>query len=331
MEMRKLGTAGLQVPKLGLGCMGMSYAYGTGDDAESLRVLDRCLELGITFWDTAEMYGPFKNEELLGRALRNKSRDKITIATKFAWRFDSENKSVDLDSSPAHIRESLEGSLRRLNTDYVDLYYQHRLDPKTPIEDTVGALAELVDAGKVRYIGLSEVGPAIIRRANAVHPISAVQLEYSLWEREIEESVLPAMRELGIGLVAYSPLGRGFLTGRFTKPDDVEENDWRRSSPRFQEDNFRHNMKLVKLVQQIASANDATPAQVALAWVLRQGDDIVPIPGTKRVRYLEENAKAADLQLPDFAWDELDSALDSFEPAGSRYPEWAMQTVDRTG
>jgi aryl-alcohol dehydrogenase-like predicted oxidoreductase len=330
MQKRLLGRQGLEVSALGLGCMGMSYAYGSVDDAESIRVLHRALDLGINFWDTAELYGPFRNEELLGRALKGQLRDKVIIATKFAWRFGTGGEQLGLDGSPAHIKQAIEGSLARLGTDYIDLYYQHRLDPNTPIEDTVGALADLVRAGKVRHIGLSEVGPGTIRRAHAVHPLAAVQTEYSLWERGVEEAVLPILRELGISLVAYSPLGRGFLAGRFNSADELEESDWRRRNPRFQAENLRHNIKLANLVKEIAMANEATPAQVALAWLLRQGSDVIPIPGTKHVYYLEENAHATNLRLPPPAWSALDRALDSFRVAGLRYPEAAMHFIDTT-
>jgi aryl-alcohol dehydrogenase-like predicted oxidoreductase len=330
LEKRKLGTQGLEVSELGLGCMGMSWAYGPADENESIRVLHRALELGIDFWDTAEMYGPFTNEALLGRALKGKLRQQVIIATKFAMRFGSKGEMLGLDSSPAHIVKSIEGSLNRLGTDYIDLYYQHRLDPNTPIEDTVGALAKLVQQGKVRFIGLSEVGPGIIRRAHAVHPLTAVQMEYSIWERGIEDKVLPAMRALGIGLVAYSPVGRGFLTGKIKSPGDLDKTDWRLGVPRFQEGNFAHNLAVVEAIQKIASAGQATPAQVALAWVLRRGDDIVPIPGTKHVAWLEENAKAANLKLPDSYWQELDATLSEFQVAGPRYPEAAMRTIDTT-
>jgi aryl-alcohol dehydrogenase-like predicted oxidoreductase len=310
--------------------MGMSFAYGTTDDTESTRVLHRALELGINFWDTAEMYGPFKNEELIGRAIKGRPRDQVIIATKFAWRFGEKGQPVALDGSPAHIKKTVEGSLARLGTDYIDLYYQHRLDPNTPIEDTVGAMADLVRAGKVRYLGLSEVGPGTIRRAHAVHPITAVQSEYSLWERGVEAEVLPTLRALGIGFVPYSPIGRGFLSGRFKSVDDLEESDWRRRNPRFNAENFQHNLQLVDMVKEIATTNQATPAQVALAWLLRQGKDIVPIPGTKRVRYLEENAGAADLKLPESAWRKLDQALETFQVAGLRYPEASMRFIDTT-
>jgi aryl-alcohol dehydrogenase-like predicted oxidoreductase len=328
MHKRKLGRQGLEVSALGLGCMGMSFAYGHPDDAASLRVLRRALDLGISFWDTAELYGPFSNEELIGRMLKEVPRQRVTIATKFAWRFGPHGEQLALDSSPAQVRRSLEGSLRRLGTDHLDLYYQHRLDPAVPIEETVGALGDLVREGKVRFIGLSEVGPAIVRRAHAVHPLSVVQSEYSLWERGVEEKLLPVLRELGIGLVAYSPVGRGFLTGRIKSPEDLEASDWRRSNPRFQPENLAHNLSLVQAVQQIAAAHEATPAQVALAWLLRRGSDIVPIPGTKHVRYLEENAQAVGLALPEEVWGELERALASFAVAGERYPAEALRYID---
>lgn len=330
MHKRKLGRQGLEVSALGLGCMGMSYAYGHQDDAASIRVLRRALELGVNFWDSAEMYGPFTNEELLGRLLKEVPRQRVVIATKFAWRFGPHGEQLALDSSPAQVRKSLEGSLRRLGTDHIDLYYQHRLDPSVPIEETVGALADLVGQGKLRYIGLSEVGPAIVRRAHAVHPLSAVQSEFSLWERGIELKLLPVLRELGIGFVAYSPMGRGFLTGKIGSPEDLEPADWRRKNPRFLAQNLSHNMQLVRIVEEIASAHDATPAQVALAWLLRRGSDIVPIPGTKHLSYLEENVQAVGLKLADAVWSALDSAVASFEVAGERYPEEAMRFIDNS-
>ena len=322
MKTRKLGRQGLEVSALGLGCMGMSYAYGPADDTESLRVLQRSLELGCNFWDTAELYGPFKNEELLGRALKQVKRERVVVATKFAMKFGPTGEMLGLDSSPAHLKKAVEGSLKRLGTDHIDLLYQHRLDPNTPIEDTVGAMGELVREGKVRYLGLSEVGPAILRRAHKVHPISALQSEYSLWERGLERAVIPTLRELGIGLVAYSPMGRGFLTGRFSKPEDLPETDWRRNNPRFQAESFKHNLELVDAVQAIAKDCGATPAQVALAWLLRKGGDIVPIPGTKREKYLAENLKAAELVLPDLALRGLDELLRNspFRGAGIRKP-----------
>ena len=330
MDTRKLGGQGLKVSALGLGCMGMSAFYGGTDDAESLRVLRRAVELGLNFWDTAEAYGPFTNEKLIARALRDIPRESVIIATKFAWKFGPGGERIGLDGSPAHVKEAVEGSLRRLGTDHIDLYYQHRLDPRVPIEETVGAMSDLVAAGKVRAIGLSEVGPGTIRRAHAVHPLSAVQTEYSLWERGVEERVLPVLRELGIGLVAYSPLGRGFLTGRFKSLEDLDDSDWRRTQPRFLGDNLAHNLELVRVLQGIASTHGATAAQVALAWVLKQGVDIVPIPGTRRVKHLEEDARAADLGLSESAWAELDRTLALFRTAGLRYPEEGMAYIDET-
>lgn len=330
MKTRTLGRNGLKVSALGLGCMGMSYAYGAADDNESLRVLRRALELGVNFWDTAELYGPFINEELLGRALKEVRRDQVVVATKFAFEFGPGGERIGLNSKPAHIKQAVEGSLKRLGTDVIDLYYQHRLDPRTPIEETVGALKDLIQAGKIRHYGLSEVGPKTIRRAHVVHPVTAVQSEYSLWERGVEEAVLPTLRELGIGFVPYSPIGRGFLTGAFRKPEDIPEGDWRRANPRFQGKNFEHNLALVDEVKKIAASVKATPAQVALAWLLHQGPDIVPIPGTKRVKYLEENAKAADLELPPSIWADLSKILASFHAAGERYPEDGMRTIDQS-
>lgn len=329
MQLRKLGREGLVVPCLGLGCMGMSWGYGQADESESINVLKRALELGINFWDTAELYGPYKNEELLGKVIKTISRENVIIATKFAFKFKPNGEIAELDSSPAHIKKTIEGSLQRLNTDYIDLYYQHRLDPNTPIEDTMQALSDLVKAGKVRYVGLSEVGPATIRRAHAIHPLAAVQSEYSLWERGVEEQVLPTLRELGIGFVAYSPMGRGFLTGQIKKLEDLEPNDRRRSQPRFQGENFALNFKLVDLVKEIAFAHHATPAQIALAWLLRQGEDIVPIPGTKRIKYLEENVKSANLKLSESAWSELEKILENFQTAGTRFPESTMKMISK--
>jgi aryl-alcohol dehydrogenase-like predicted oxidoreductase len=329
MQMRKLGRAGLEVSALGLGCMSMSPVYGAAvDDAESIRTLHRSLELGINFWDTAELYGPFTNEELLGRALKGKKRENAVLATKFAFRFNEDGTRA-LDSSPAHVKRTVEGSLKRLGTDYIDLYYQHRLDPATPIEDTVGALADLVQQGKVRYIGLSEVGPETLRRAHAVHPVSALQSEYSLWERGVEQKVFPTLRELGIGFVAYSPFSRGLLTGAIDRLDQLDASDWRRRNPRFQGDNLTRNLEIVEHVKRIAARHGATPGQVALAWILHQGKDIVPIPGTKRVRYLEENARAADLALPDTAWDELEQALAAHPVSGGRYDDAGMAMIER--
>jgi len=328
MHKRKLGRQGLEVSALGLGCMGMSFAYGHPDDALSIKVLWRALDLGVNFWDTAELYGPFLNEELIGRVLKEVPRQRVVLATKFAWRFGPHGEQVALDGSPAYVRKSVEGSLKRLGTDHIDLYYQHRLDPAVPVEETVGALSELVRQGKVLFIGLSEVGPAIVRRAHAVHPLSAVQSEYSLWERGIERKLLPVLRELGIGLVAYSPMGRGFLTGRINSEGDLEASDWRRRNPRFQGDNLLHNLSLVATLREIAAAHEATPAQLALAWLLRRGGDIVPIPGTKHPRYLEENAQAVGLTLSEAVWTELERALASFQVAGERYPAEALRYLD---
>jgi aryl-alcohol dehydrogenase-like predicted oxidoreductase len=330
MQKRKLGTQGLTVSALGLGCMGMSWAYGPTNEAESLAVLARSLELGINFWDTAEVYGPYKNEELVGKALKNTVRDKVIIATKFGFTWDEKNEINGTDGSPTHIRQSIEGSLQRLGTDYIDLYYQHRLDPNTPIEETIQALAQLVQEGKIRYIGLSEVGPGTIRRAHAVHPISALQSEYSLWDRGIEEKILPTLRELGIGLVPFSPIGRGFLTGKITNVQDLDKADFRQNLDRFQGDNLDHNIQLVEIVKSIGAKYQATPVQVALAWLLQQGSDIVPIPGTKHVKYLEENAKSANITLPAAAWDEINTLLNTFEIKGTRYPEKMMKLDDKS-
>lgn len=328
MYKRKLGRQGLEVSAMGLGCMGMSFAYGPSDDELSVKVLRRAFDLGVTFFDTAEMYGPFTNEELVGRLLREVPRSRVTIATKFGWRFGSYGEQLGLDSSPGQVVRALEGSLRRLGTDYVDLLYQHRLDPATPIEETVGALSALVRQGKVRYIGLSEVGPAIVRRAHAIHPVSAVQSEFSLFERGVETRLFPTLRELGIGFVAYSPVGRGALTGKIRSLDDLHASDWRRNNPRFQDENLSHNLKLVEILKEIAGAHEVTPAQLALAWVLRRGQDIVPIPGTRHLRYLEENAQAAVIKLPEPVWSRLAAALDAFQVAGERYPEEALRYLD---
>jgi aryl-alcohol dehydrogenase-like predicted oxidoreductase len=324
---RPLGRQGLEVSTLGLGCMGMSQSYGVPDDAESVATLHRALELGITFLDTAEAYGPFTNETLIGRALRGR-RDRAVLATKFGFRFDG-NRLVGTDSRPGHIREVVEASLRRLETDRIDLLYQHRLDPAVPIEDVVGTMAELIREGKVRFLGLSEVGEATIRRAHAVHPISAVQSEYSLWERNLEGDVIPVLRELGIGLVAFSPLGRGFLTGTAQRAEDYPEGDYRRGDPRFQGANFDANMRAAAVVQELARRIGATPAQVALAWLLHKGGDIVPIPGTKRRKYLEENAGAGVLGLEPADVALLDRALPPEAVAGPRYNEQMMTFIDR--
>jgi aryl-alcohol dehydrogenase-like predicted oxidoreductase len=327
LKTRTLGTGGLKVSALGLGCMGMSQSYGPPDDRESLATLDRALELGVTLFDTAEAYGPFTNEELLGRALEGR-RDRVVLATKFGFRF-SGNQLTGTDSRPEHVREVVEASLRRLRTDRIDLLYQHRVDPDVPIEDVVGAMAELVREGKVRFLGLSEAGEATIRRAHAVHPISALQSEYSLWERNLERDLIPVLRQLGIGLVAFSPLGRGFLTGTAKRAEEYAEGDYRRGDPRFQGENFDANMRAAAVVQEVGRRRGATPAQVALAWLLHQGEDVVPIPGTKRRRYLEENLAAASLALSPAEVEELDRALAPEMVAGPRYNERMMAFIDR--
>jgi aryl-alcohol dehydrogenase-like predicted oxidoreductase len=324
MEQRKLGTQGLTVSAMGLGCMGMTFAYGTADEAESIATIHRALELGINFLDTAEVYGPYSNEELLGRALRGR-REGVIVATKFGFRIEG-GKNVGVNGTPENAKRVAEQSLARLGIDRIDLYYQHRRDPSVPIEETVGAMKELVEEGKVRFLGLSEVSPETLRRANAVHPISALQNEYSLWERRIEKTILPTARELGVGLVPYSPLGRGFLTGA-VNVEQLEANDFRRTNPRFSPENARRNQRIVDVVRDVAAQSSATPAQVALAWVLSRGDDVVPIPGTKRVRYLEENVGALQVQL---SGEQL-AALDVLHQytAGERYRPEMMQLVDQ--
>jgi aryl-alcohol dehydrogenase-like predicted oxidoreductase len=329
MDYRKLGKDGPQVSALGLGCMGMSFAYGPTDDEESLRVLHRYLELGGNFLDTAEIYGPYKNEELVGRFLREVSRDKVIVATKFGFRIGSGGiRSVD--SSPENIRRACDGSLKRLGVDTIDLYYQHRVDPKVPIEETVGAMAELVSAGKVRMIGLSEAGPETLRRAVKVHPIAAVQSEYSLWSREVESNgVLATCRELGITFVSYSPLGRGFLTGAIQKLEDLDVTDWRRTNPRFREKALQENLKLAAAVKDLAKEKGVTPAQLALAWVLAQGNDVVPIPGTKRVRYLEDNMGALRVNLTESDKKKIADRVAQFKVVGERYTADMMALVQR--
>jgi aryl-alcohol dehydrogenase-like predicted oxidoreductase len=327
LKSRRLGSQGLECSELGLGCMGMSQSYGVPDDAESIATIHRALELGVTLFDTAEAYGPFTNEELLARALKGR-RDQAIIATKFGFRF--EGRAVNgVDSRPEHIKSVAEASLRRLGTDHIDLLYQHRVDPAVPIEDVVGAMADLVSAGKVRFLGLSEAGEQTIRRAHAVHPISALQSEYSLWERNLEGDIIPLLRELGIGLVAFSPLGRGFLTDTARRAEEYPEDDYRHTDPRFQGENFDANVRAAGVVRDVAKEKGARPGQVALAWLLNKGPDIVPIPGTKRRRYLEENVAAADVHLSRADVERLDAALPPTVVAGPRYNERMMAFIDR--
>ena len=325
MNKRSLGSQGLVVSAEGLGCMGMSQSYGPADEQESLATIDRAIELGIDFFDTAEVYGPYKNEELLGRALRGR-RDRVIIATKFGWKIE-DGKMTGVDSS--RIREAVDGSLRRLATDYIDLLYQHRVDPKIPIEEVVRTMSDLVREGKVRFLGLSEAGEQTIRRAHAVHPITALQSEYSLWERNLEPRIIPLLRELGIGLVPFSPLGRGFLAGSAKRAEEYPEGDFRRNDPRFQGENFDANVRAASIVRDIATSRNATPAQIALAWLMHKGDDIVPIPGTKRRKYLEENVAAASITLSADEMKRLDESLRPEAISGPRYNERAMGWVDR--
>jgi len=327
METRRIGAGGPRVSAIGLGCMGMSEFYGPVNDAESIAVIRKAIALGITFFDTADMYGVGHNEELLGKAIRG-TRNELVIATKFGNVRGTDRSFLGINGRPEYVRSACEASLRRLNIDTIDLYYQHRVDPNTPIEETVGAMADLVQEGKVRYLGLSEAGAATIRRAQIVHPITALQTEYSLWTRDVEAEILPVCRELGIGFVPYSPLGRGFLTGRFQNPSDLPDGDFRKNSPRFQEENFRKNLRILDAVKALADVKGCTPAQLALAWCLSQGQDIVPIPGTKKLGYLEENIRAVDVRLTAADLERIGAAVPAGMTAGTRYPAAQMQRVD---
>ena len=327
MQQRKLGSQGLVVSALGLGCMGMSEFYAGRDDAESLATIDRALALGITFLDTADAYGPHTNERLVGQAVKGR-RERFVIATKFGNVRGADGSWAGISGRPDYVKAACDASLARLGVDHIDLYYQHRVDPEVPIEDTVGAMAKLVKAGKVRFVGLSEAAPSTIRKAHATHPISALQTEYSLWTRDPEDDILATCRELGIGFVAYSPLGRGFLSGRFKKPEDLAADDYRRNNPRFQGENFSHNLALADAVQKMAKEKKCTASQLALAWVLAQGADIVPIPGTKRRRYVEENARAVDVSLSPEELRRIDRAIPRNSASGLRYPEAGMKRVN---
>ena len=328
MQTRKLGRSGLEVSAIGLGCMGMSEFYGPSGEAEGIDTIHRAIDLGVTFLDTADIYGMGRNEELVGRAIKDR-RDQVVLATKFGVLRAPDGSFMGLRGSPDYVRTCCEASLKRLGVEVIDLYYQHRVDADTPIEDTVGAMAELVNQGKVRYLGLSEAGPDTIRSAHAVHPIAALQSEYSLWSREPEDGILDLVRDLGIGFVAYSPLGRGFLTGEIKSINDLAPDDWRRNNPRFSGANFQRNLDLVEEVKALAATKRCTPAQLALAWVLAHGDDIIPIPGTKRRRYLEENLGALEIRLTPDDLAQLDRILPPGGAAGTRYPESGMQVVNR--